>query len=378
MKELAAKELGIGIIGTGFMGKAHAFAYRAALAAFPDIPVPRLEMIADVNEALASRAAHQYGFARSSADWRTLVNDPRIDVVSITTPNTLHKEMALAAIAAGKHVHCEKPLSPSLADSLVMVEAAEKAGVATQVGFNYIKNPLLKQARDMIAAGELGEITGFRGIHAEDYMHDPESPYSWRIDPVGGPGVIADLGSHIIGMARFLLGPITQVSADVRTVVKSRPVSRGAAERKDVLVDDVARILVNFGRGCGGTIEANWIATGRKMQLGFEISGDKGSLVFTQERLNELLFYRAGGDAMTNGYVKLEAGPQHPPYGEFCIAGGHQLGFNDLKTIEMGEFLRAIGQGKTSTPGFREAYEIQKVVDAAIASSQQRGWVSIA
>ena len=378
MKGLAAKELGIGIIGTGFMGKAHAFAYRAALAAFPDIPVPRLEMIADVNEALASKAAHQYGFARSSADWRTLVNDPRIDVVSITTPNTLHKEMALAAIAAGKHVHCEKPLSPSLADSLVMVEAAEKAGVATQVGFNYIKNPLLKQARDMIAAGELGEITGFRGIHAEDYMHDPESPYSWRIDPVGGPGVIADLGSHIIGMARFMLGPIAEVSADVRTVVTSRPVSRGATERKDVLVDDVARILVNFGRGCGGTIEANWIATGRKMQLGFEISGDKGSLVFTQERLNELLFYRAGGDAKTNGYMKIESGPQHPPYGEFCIAGGHQLGFNDLKTIEMGEFLRAIGRGEMSMPDFREAYEIHKVVDAAIASSKARGWVSIA
>ncbi len=377
MKGLAAKELGIGIIGTGFMGKAHAFAYRAALAAFPDIPVPRLEMIADVNEALASKAAHQYGFARSSADWRTLVNDPRIDVVSITTPNTLHKEMALAAIAAGKHVHCEKPLSPSLVDSLVMVEAAEKAGVATQVGFNYIKNPLLKQARDMIAAGELGEITGFRGIHAEDYMHDPESPYSWRIDPVGGPGVIADLGSHIIGMARFMLGPIAEVSADVRTVVTSRPVSRGATERKDVLVDDVARILVNFGRGCGGTIEANWIATGRKMQLGFEISGAKGSLVFTQERLNELLFYRAGGDAKTNGYMKIESGPQHPPYGEFCIAGGHQLGFNDLKTIEMGEFLRAIGRGERSTPDFREAYEIQKVVDAAIASSKARGWVSI-
>ena len=378
MKGLAAKELGIGIIGTGFMGKAHAFAYRAALAAFPDIPVPRLEMIADVDEALASKAAHQYGFARSSADWRALVNDPRIDVVSITTPNTLHKEMALAAIAAGKHVHCEKPLSPSLADSLVMVEAAEKAGVATQVGFNYIKNPLLKQARDMIAAGELGEITGFRGIHAEDYMHDPESPYSWRIDPVGGPGVIADLGSHIIGMARFMLGPIAEVSADVRTVVTSRPVSRGATERKDVLVDDVARILVNFGRGCGGTIEANWIATGRKMQLGFEISGAKGSLVFTQERLNELLLYRAGGDAKTNGYMKIESGPQHPPYGEFCIAGGHQLGFNDLKTIEMGEFLRAIGRGERSTPDFREAYEIQKVVDAAIASSKARGWVSIA
>jgi predicted dehydrogenase len=373
-----SRELGIGLIGTGFMGKAHAFAYRAAHAAFPDIPVPRLEMIADVEAGLASKAAHQYGFARSSASWRDLVNDPAIDVVSITTPNTLHKEMALAAIAAGKHVHCEKPLSPTLADSREMVEAAEKAGVVTQVGFNYIKNPLLKLARDMVAAGELGEITGFRGIHAEDYMHDPEGPYTWRIDPVGGPGVIADLGSHIIGMARFLLGPIAEVSADVRTVVKSRPVARGAKERKDVLVDDVARILVNFGRGCGGTIEANWIATGRKMQLGFELTGEKGSLVFSQERLNELLFYRAGGDAKTNGYVRIESGPQHPPYGEFCIAGGHQLGFNDLKTIEMGEFLRAVGGGKVQGPDFREAYEIQKVVEAAIASSKARGWVKIA
>jgi predicted dehydrogenase len=371
------RELGIGLIGTGFMGKAHAFAYRAALAAFPDIPVPRLEMIADVDEGLASRAAHQYGFARSTSDWRALVNDPKVDVVSITTPNIFHKEMTLAALAAGKHVHCEKPLSPSLDESRVMVEAAEKAGAVTQVGFNYIKNPLLKLARDMVASGELGEITGFRGIHAEDYMHDPDSPYSWRIDPAGGPGVIADLGSHIIGMARFLLGHITEVSADVRTVVKSRPVARGSAERKDVKVDDVARILVNFARGCGGTIEANWIATGRKMQLGFELTGEKGSLVFTQERLNELLLYKAGGDAKTSGYVKIEAGPQHAPYGQFCIAGGHQLGFNDLKTIEMGEFLRAIGEGKKAGPDFREAYEIQKVVEAAIASSTSRGWVSV-
>lgn len=378
------KELGIGIIGTGFMGKAHAFAYRAALAAFPDIPVPRLEMIADVDGTLAAKAAHQYGFARSCGNWKDMIADPKIDVISITTPNTLHKEMALAAIAAGKHVHCEKPLSPSITDSLEMAAAAETAGVQTQVGFNYIKNPLLKLAREMIESGELGEITGFRGIHAEDYMHDIESPWTWRIDPSGGPGVIADLGSHIIGMARFLLGPIAEVNADVRTVVKSRPVARGATERKDVLVDDVARILVNFGRGCGGTIEANWIATGRKMQLGFELYGSKGSLVFMQERLNELQLYRAGGeahahgvDSRTNGYVRLEAGPQHYPYGQFCIAGGHQLGFNDLKTIEIGEFLGAIGKGQASGPNFREACEIQKVVDAAIASSKSRSWVKL-
>jgi predicted dehydrogenase len=371
------KELGIGLIGTGFMGKAHAIAYRTALSAFPDIPAPRLVAIADVNADAAKKAAHQYGFESSTGDWKALIANPAIHVISITTPNSFHKEMALATIAAGKHVHCEKPLSPTLTDSLEMVKAAEAKGVNTQVGFNYIKNPLLKMARQMVEAGELGEITGFRGIHAEDYMHDPASPWTWRIDPSGGPGVIADLGSHIIGMARFLLGSITEVSADVRTVIKQRPVARGASEMKPVEVDDVARILVNFSRGCGGTIEANWIQTGRKMQLGFELTGEKGSLVFTQERLNELHFYKAGGDSRQSGFTRIEAGPQHEPYGGFCIAGGHQLGFNDLKTIEMAEFLGAIGHKEKSGPDFREAYEIQKVVEAAIASSKARSWIEV-
>jgi predicted dehydrogenase len=371
------KDIGIGLVGTGFMGKAHAIAYRTALSAFPDIPAPRLVAVADVNADAAKKAAHQYGFETSTGNWKALIANPAIQVISITTPNSMHKEMAMAAIAAGKHVHCEKPLSPTLADSLEMVTAAEAKGVKTQVGFNYIKNPLLKLARQMIEAGELGEITGFRGIHAEDYMHDPQSPWTWRIDPSGGPGVIADLGSHIIGMARFLLGSIVEVGADVRTVIKQRPVAHGASKMKPVEVDDVARILVNFGRGCGGTIEENWIQTGRKMQLGFELTGEKGSLVFTQERLNELLYYKAGGEPQYMGFTRIEAGPQHEPYGGFCVAGGHQLGFNDLKTIEIAEFLDAIGKNQKSGPDFREAYEIQKVVEAAIVSSKQRNWIRV-
>lgn len=371
------REVGIGLIGSGFMGKAHAFAYKAAHGAFRDVPDVRLVALADVNSEAAAKAARQYGFASSTGDWKQLVANPAIDVISITTPNSMHKEMSLAAIAAGKHVHCEKPLSPTLADSLEMVRAAESKGVITQVGFNYIKNPLLKLAREMVAAGELGEITGFRGIHAEDYMHDPENPWTWRIDPSGGPGVIADLGSHIIGMARFLLGGIGEVNADVRTVVASRPVARGAKERRAVEVDDVARILVNFERGCGGTIEASWVATGRKMQLGFELTGEKGSLVFTQERLNELLFYKAGGDARHMGFTRIESGPQHAPYGNFCVAGGHQLGFNDLKTIEMAEFLAGVASGRPNGPDFREAYEVQKVVEAALQSSRSRSWQKV-
>jgi predicted dehydrogenase len=370
--------IGIGIIGTGFMGKAHAFAYRGALAAFPEIPVPHLRTIADVNADSARVAARQYGFETSTGNWKALIADPAVHVVSITTPNTLHREMTLAAIAAGKHVHCEKPMAPSVAEAQEMMDAAEKAGVVTQVGYNYIKNPMLKMARDMIAAGELGTITGFRGIHAEDYMHNPDNPYTWRLDPVGGPGVIADLGSHIIGMARFLLGPITRVNADVETVVKTRPSSPGSSERTPVLVDDIARLLVRFARGCGGTIEASWVATGRKMDLGFEVYGDKGSLIFTQERLNELKFYKAGVDPRHMGYATIESGPQHQPYGRFCVAGGHQLGFNDLKTIEMAEFLHTIAGGPKAGPDFREAWEIQKVVQTALDSAKAGHWQDVA
>ena len=334
-------------------------------------------MIADVNAEGAAKAAHQYGFDKSTADWKALIADPSVQVVSITTPNSFHKEMALAAIAAGKHVHCEKPLAPSVADAKIMMEAAEAKNVVTQVGYNYIKNPVLKLARQMIEAGELGDITGFRGVHSEDYMSSKQGLYTWRLDPAGGPGAIADLGSHIIGMARFLLGPIVQVNADLDTVIKTRPVAPGSKDHRDVLVDDIARLMVRFERGCGGTIEANWVATGRKMQLAFEIHGDKGSLVFTQERLNELKFYKVGGAARHQGFITIEAGPQHSPYGAFCVAAGHQLGFNDLKVIEMAEFLAAIAGGPKAGPDFREAWEIQKVVDGAVRSSKGRSWVGV-
>ena len=154
--------------------------------------------------------------------------------------------------------------------------------------------------------------------------------------------------------------------------------SPGTAERQPVEVDDVARLTVRFARGCGGTIEANWVATGRKMHLAFEVSGRKGSLVFSQERLNELLYYRVGGDAHRGGYVRIEAGPQHPPYGLFCVAPGHQLGFNDLKTIEVADFLAAIAGATPKGPDFREAWEIQKVIDAALRSARERAWVKVA
>jgi len=372
------RDIGVGIIGTGFMGKAHAFAYRAAGGIFPLTLRPVLRMVADNNHEAAHKAHQQLGFEKVTADWKELVRDPAVEIVSITAPNVVHREMALAAIAEGKHVHCEKPIAPNADDAHAMMEAAEAKGVKTQVGYNYIKNPLLTLARDMIASGELGDITGFRGIHAEDYMADPEVPYNWRVDPSGGSGVVADLGSHIVGMARFLLGPITSVMADLETIVKSRPVAPGSSERRKVEVDDIARLTVRFARGCGGQIEANWVATGRNMDLGFQLHGTKGSLAFTQERFNELLLYKAGGPKGRKGYQRIEAGPEHDPYGLFCVAPGHQLGFNDLKTIEVADFLNAIAGGKSKGPDFREAWEIQKVIDTAIRSSRERHWLDIA
>jgi len=371
------KSLRIGLIGTGFMGKAHALSYQAAGNVFDDISRPVLHAVADIDGARAAQFRNQFCFAKAMTDWQELVLDPEIDVVSITTPTLFHKEMALAAIAAGKHVHCEKPLAISAADAQEMMLAAEQADVRTASGFNYLKNPLLKYAREMIASGELGEITDFNGIHAEGFMSDPQTPWSWRCDPAGGQGAIADVGSHIIAIARYLMGPVTQVFAQLDTPVASRPVKTGASERKPVGVDDIARMIVSFERGCSGVLQANWLATGRNMQLAFQISGSKGSLVFDQQRMNELQYFKAGEDPRSNGFRLIESGPQHPPYGAFCVAGGHHLGFNDLKTIEMAEFIRAIDRDEPASPDFREAWEVQRLIDAAVMSHKDRAWLTL-
>lgn len=347
------------------MGQTHAFGYTMAGKAF-DLPVRfNLHTVADVTEEAATRAAERYGFANAVTDWRGIVDDPDIDVVSITAPNALHKEMALAAIAAGKHVYCEKPLAPRVADAREMTEAAVTAGVKTQVGFNYICNPIIALARDMIAAGDLGEIRSYRGIHAEDYMADPDAAWTFRHDPEGG-GALADLGSHALATAEFLIGPIAEVLGDCVTVIDERPHGAG---RRAVEVDDVGRAFLRFANGATGSIEASWIASGRKMQHAFEVYGTKGGLSCDLERMNELHFFDATTPSNRSGFKRILAGPDHPPYGNFCVAPGHQLGFNDLKAIEVAGFANAIA-GKGPEPfGFSDGLRIQTLVEEIQASS---------
>ncbi|RVJ52512.1 gfo/Idh/MocA family oxidoreductase [Sinorhizobium medicae] len=371
------RRLGIGLIGTGFMGKAHALGFTIAARVF-DLPFELdLVSVADVTVEGAEAARGRLGFRKATTDWRDLLIDPEIDVIDITTPNLLHKEMALAAIAHGKHVYCEKPLAPTVADCAEMVAAAEKAGVVTQLGFNYLKNPLIFLARDIIESGEIGEIRSFRGVHAEDFMADRTVPWGWRLDPRSGGGALADIGSHMIACMRHLVGPVRSVLADSVIHVAERPLARVATETRAVEVDDVTRAFVRFESGASGSFEANWIATGRKMQHDFEIYGSKGSIVFTQERLNEIKIYYAGDDIRSRGFRTIWAGPEHPPYGAFCVAPGHQIGFNDLKAIEVHEFLEAIANGVRTSTDFREGYEVQKVLSATYHSARTNAWVEI-
>lgn len=368
------KTLGIGLIGTGFMGKAHVFGYATAARVF-DLPFDlSFECIADQSDALAETARSLFGFERATGDWRNLIDDPKIDIVDITAPNAFHKEMALTALAAGKHVYCEKPLAPLAADAAEMTAAAERAGVRTQVGFNYLANPMMMLARDMIRNGELGEIRSYRGIHAEDYMADANNPITWRHDPVGG-GALADLGSHALATAEYLLGPIAEALGNTATAIASRPEPDG--RRKQIEVDDIGRAFLRFQSGASGSIEANWVATGRKMQHDFEVYGSKGALAFSQERLNELQFYEASDRSGRHGFRTIVAGLDHHPYGLFCAAPGHQLGFNDLKAIEIAGFINAIANLGPEPFSFRAGQRIQALVETIHRSVEEGRWLEV-
>jgi predicted dehydrogenase len=370
------KKIGIGLVGSGFMGRSHAHAFRAAPGVF-DLPLqPVFEMLADVNADVAAKAAAALGFGRSTGDWKVLVADPAVDLVDITTPNNLHLPIALAAIEAGKPVYCEKPLAPNAADAKRMVDAAERKGIKTAVGFNYLKNPMVALAREIVESGEIGEVVSFRGIHAEDYMTDPKAPWTWRLDKTGGHGVVADLGSHIISIARAIVGPIESLVGQIETVTRARPLA-GSSEMRSVEVDDEARALVRFANGATGSIEASWVKAGRKMMLAFEITGSKGTVAVDHERFNELRLYTVGDAKGREGFKTILAGPEHQFYKEFCPAPGHQLGFNDIKTIEVMALIKSLAGGPKFMPDFREAWEIQRVVDAIVISANERRWIEV-
>ena len=359
----------IGIIGGGYMGKAHAVAFAAVGGLFDTALRPVLEMVCASTDTSAERYRASFGFNRATSDWRTLVNDPNVDAVVIASPQVTHKDIAIAAFQAGKPVFCEKPLGASLKESREMVAAAKEASAINMVGFNYIRTPASQYARQLVAEGRIGNVTYFRGEHTEDFLADATAPGTWRTEGMAN-GTMGDLAPHMINAARGLIGPISSLIANVETV----HATRGGVP---VTNDDQAQMMCKFENGAQGHLFFSRIATGRKMGYAYEIHGTLGAIRFDQEDQNALWLYTSEGPEAERGFRKILAGPAHPDYLPFCQGPGHGTGYQDQIIIEANDFLRAIHQNQNIWPTFEEGMEVNRVVKAAFDSHDKRAWVDV-
>jgi predicted dehydrogenase len=369
-----ADRIGVGLIGSGFMGKAHALAWNSVGPVFGDVPPVKLIHLADAGDDLAARKAAEFGFLRSSGDWRKLIDDPEVDVVSITTPNKFHLEMANAALAAGKHVWCEKPMAPNLADAEKMLAAAREAGKVAVLGYNYIQNPLIRHIRKLLDEGTIGAVNHVRIEMDEDFMADPEAPFQQRHEAANGWGALDDFGVHPLSLITTLFGKVDKVMCDM---AKPYPTRRTPEGDREVEVHDIVTILLRLENGASGFIAASRTAWGRKGRIAIQIFGAKGSITYDQERMNEFQLYVTSDRATEQGFRTILSAPHHAPYDRFCPAPGHGLGFNDLKTIEcrqlIGRILGEVSVGIT----FEDGILIERAVAAAGRSFEEGRWVEV-
>ena len=385
------KKLNVGLIGAGFMGKAHSLAYVAMPMFFWPAPaVPVRKSIVDVNDAVAAEAAQRFGFEKSSSDWRSVVEDPEIDIIDIATPNHLHAEIAIAAAAAGKHIISEKPLARSGEEAKTMYDAVKNAGIVHMVAFNYRRTPAVALAKKYIEEGALGDILNFRGTYLQDWSADPDGPLSWRFQKsIAGSGSLGDIGTHVVDMARYLCGEITQVNTQLKTWVKTRPLQAGGvdklgastkdstAPRGEVDVDDEVLSLLEFQSGAIGSLEATRNAHGRNNFLTFEIHGTLGSVYFNYERRDELQVAFAADQSDRKGFRTVYTGPAHP-YGEgLWPIPALGIGYGETKIIETYDFVKAIVEGGEVSPNFKDGYQINLIADAMAASAQSRTWTPV-
>jgi predicted dehydrogenase len=374
---MSDRTVGVGMIGYAFMGRVHSQAWRS-VAAFFDVPViPRMRVISGRSKEATEAAAEQMGWEEAVTDWREVIGRPDVDIVDICTPGDTHAEIAIAALRAGKHVICEKPLANTVAEAEAMVQAAASATGKSMVAFNYRRVPAVALARDLVAQGRIGEIRHVRAQYLQDWIVDPEFPLVWRLQKdKAGSGALGDIGAHIIDAAEFVSGQlITGVSAMTETFIKERPLSEGSSGlaaaggsgRGIVTVDDAALFTARLSGGAVGSFEATRFATGRKNAMRIELNGSLGSLAFDFESMNELWFSEGG-----RGFERiLVTEPDHPYVGAWWPPG-HGLGYEHTFTHEIRDFLEAIGQGTDPTPSFADGLRVQRVL-AAVEQSAADG-----
>jgi predicted dehydrogenase len=380
-----SRRVGIGVIGFGWMGRAHSRSLRRLPMLFGDEVVPELVICSDLEPAPRQEALGAYGFAEAVEDWRSVVEHPGVEAVVVTAPNMLHVMICEAAAAAGKHVFCEKPVGGTPEATVRAEHATRRAGVITGVGYNYRFAPLVQYARRLIAEGRLGRITNYRGRFFSCYGADPLGLLSWRYrQEEGGYGVTTDLLSHAVDLAHHLLGPIARVVGTVETFIRERPLPRAGAGTHyargsagdptgAVSNEDYAGMLCVFESGARATFESSRAMVGPESQMAFEVYGTEGALSWNLERLNELELYLAAPEPHT-GYTTVLAGERFPPHGAFAPGAANGIGFEDLIAIEDHAFCRAVAEGRPHEPGFDDAVRAVAVQSALLASAESGRW----
>ncbi|WP_461173452.1 Gfo/Idh/MocA family oxidoreductase [Arthrobacter sp. Z1-9] len=387
--------LRVAMIGYGFMGAAHSQGWRTAPRVF-DLPAePEMAVVVGRNAEAVADAAHKWGWAESATDWREVIARDDIDVVDIVTPGDSHAEIAIAALEAGKHVLCEKPLANTVAEAEAMAEAAERAaakGIRAMVGFTYRRVPAVTFLRNLIAEGAVGTINQVRASYRQDWLVDPEMPLAWRLQKEhAGSGALGDIGAHAIDLAQFVTGlDLEKVSGTIDTIVKERPLledstsgtglsgTAGVGKGK-VTVDDIAIFTGRFESGALASFEASRFATGRKNALQIEVSGDKGALAFDLEDLNSVQFYDRTAPADRQGFRKILVTEAEHPYVSGWWPAGHMLGYEHGFSHQVKDLVEGIVAGTDTQPTFADGLRVQRVLDAVERSSDNdSAWTRVA
>jgi len=363
--------LRVGIVGAGYIAGVHSAGYRSISGTFPmSTPSIVLSKVADADVARAEVMSRSWGWEFVHSDWREITRAENIDLVDISVPNSLHAEIAIDALAHGKHVVCEKPLAAGIEGAEEMTLAAESSGKLTQVCFYYRLWPAIEWARHQIAEGRIGSVIHFRGWMLQDYATDPTKQMGWRTDKgQPGAGALGDLGSHIFDVARFLAGDIVRLSAQTRQTVDRGEFASDA--------DDLVAAMVQFKSGASGVIEASWAMHGHKADLGFDIIGDRGAIRFSWENSNEVEISTL--DSPFEGFQRVLVGPDFPGVASLIAVAGQGLGYRDAFTIGLGRLVQAISEGESIvSPTFADGLAACRLVDAVLTSSVSRSWVDVA